>query len=121
MDLSVKSDVIVWARRETHGGKLRSHHHLLVAQSIRRHMRPEMLTAFFRDGAEKGFQNRAALTFAEQIEDHIKDNDTIIIMFDRYSELWKGPNWRSFWRRWQSKYVDVEEGGKKVRWLHTKH
>ena len=49
-------------------------------------MRPAVLTAIFRDGAEKGIQKRAALKFTEIIEDQFKDHGTIVIEFDTHSE-----------------------------------
>ena len=67
MAMFVKGHMIVWASRlvipdgistnETKGGKLRKHRPLSAAQSIRRNMRPEMMTAIFRDAAENGIQN----------------------------------------------------------------
>ena len=52
-------------------------------------------TAIFRDGAQKGIQNLAAMRFAETVEYQLKDSATFLVGFDGNSEIWKDPNLRS--------------------------
>ena len=69
-----------------------------------------MLTATFRDGAERNFQNSAVRTPGEIFEDQLRVNGTAI-GFDKNSEVWK-----NIMRRWLLRYVNVAEKSMEVPW-----
>ena len=62
-------------------------------------MRSVIFTMRFRAGAVKDILNRAGMKFTDIIEDERKVPDTIVIVFDRNSEMWKGTHLKGLRRR----------------------
>ena len=99
MELSIKGQMLRWARRsnlsggltlcKSDGWNLKNHSYLTVARHLREETHPSMLVVTIGEGEDRGICSAALRELWRIVKDQIEERGVIVVVVSRESAVWK--------------------------------